>query len=217
MLSGARSSCYQAQRVRLTRCKNTRKGAPNSSNKKSFGFLLTSKRLWTTRHRGADEALGRLVLGLVFLAAATVAHPPYQLIYNASPSAPIGWYVVRPARSLAVGARILLWLPPDARTLADERHYLPASVPALKQIVAAAGDWVCEKAGIVAINRRVIARAKPFDSSGRKLVAWCGCKPLSASELFVLNTDNNGSFDSRYFGPIDRNTVIGAASPIWIW
>lgn len=215
MLSGARSSCYQAQRVRLTPCKNSRKSAPNSSNKKSFGFLLTSKRLWTTRHQRADGALGSLAVGLVLLAAASVVHPPYQLIYNASPSAPIGWYVVRPARSLPIGARVLLWLPPDARRLADERHYLPATVPALKQIVAAAGDWVCEKAGIVAINRHAVARAKPFDGNGRKLVAWRGCKTLSASELFVLNTENDDSFDSRYFGPIGRNTVVGVAFPIW--
>jgi conjugative transfer signal peptidase TraF len=216
VLSGARVSCYQAQRVSLSPCKNTRRGAPNSSNKKSFGFLLTAKRLWINRNPRAERVLGSLALGVVLLAAATLFHPPYRLIYNASPSAPLGWYVVRPARSVSVGARVLLWLPPGARMLADGRHYLPSSVPALKRIVAAAGDRVCEKAGIVTINGRVIARAKPIDHAGRRLVAWHGCKTLPATEIFLLN-ENDGSFDSRYFGPVDRRRLIGAAFAIWTW
>jgi conjugative transfer signal peptidase TraF len=181
-------------------------------NAPTFSLRFTKK-----RHPGVDSVLGSLASGIILLAAATAVHPPYRLIYNASPSAPIGWYVVHPVRSLPVGARVLLWLPPDARELADGRHYLPGSVPALKFVAAAAGDRVCEKAGIVAINKRVMARAKPFDGAGRKLVAWSGCKTLSAAELFVLNTENDGSFDSRYFGPIERHTVIGAALPIWTW
>jgi type IV secretory pathway protease TraF len=145
-----------------------------------------------------------------------MSHPPYRLIYNASSSASVGWYVVRPVHSLPVGARVLLWLPPGARRLADERQYLPSSVPALKRIAAAAGDRVCEKAGIVSINERVVVRAKPSDPAGGRLFAWYGCKTLLAAELFVLN-ENEGSFDSRYFGPVDRLAVIGAAFPIWTW
>ena len=214
VLSGARSSCYQAQHIRLSPCKDARKVAPNSSNKKSFGFLLTGKRLWITRHPRADRVFRSLAVGLVLLSAATVFHPPYRLIYNASSSAPLGWYVVRPARSVHVGTRVLLWLPPAARMLADARYYLPSSVPALKRIVAVAGDRVCEKAGIVTVNGRVIARAKPFDHAGRRLVAWHGCETLSTADIFVLN-ENDSSFDSRYFGPVDRHTLIGAAVPIW--
>jgi type IV secretory pathway protease TraF len=100
--------------------------------------------------------------------------------------------------------------------LADRRHYLPSSVPALKRIVAAAGDGVCEKAGIVTINGRVIARPKPSDHAGRRLVAWHGCETLSAAHIFVLN-ENDSSFDSRYFGPVDRRSLIGAVFPIWTW
>ena len=140
VLSGARASCYQAQRVSLSPCKNTRRGAPNSSNKKSFGFLLTDKCLWITRHPRADGVLRNLTVGLVLLSAATVFHPPYRLIYNASSSAPLGWYMVQPARSVPVGTRVLMWLPPGARMLADSRHYLPSSVPALKRIVGVLCD-----------------------------------------------------------------------------
>jgi hypothetical protein len=41
VLSGARLSCHQAQRLRLAPCNSRKKNASNSSNKKSFGFLLT--------------------------------------------------------------------------------------------------------------------------------------------------------------------------------
>jgi type IV secretory pathway protease TraF len=34
-------------------------------------------------------------------------------------------------------------------------------------------------------------------------------------ELFLLNSSHPASFDSRYFGPLDRSFVIGKAVPLW--
>lgn len=154
------------------------------------------------------------VLGIVF---ASVGDPSYKVIYNASASVPRGWYGVHPAHSLAVGMLVLVRLPEVARRIADERHYLPAIVPALKVIAAVPGDDVCEQDSVVTINGQFIARARTRDGSGRPLVSWSGCRVLESAELFLLNARNDASFDGRYFGPVDNSRVIGTAFPIWTW
>ena len=76
--------------------------------------------------------------------------------------------------------------------MADERHYLPSTVPALKRIAAAAGDRVCENIGIVTINERVVAWAKSSDPGGRRLFAWYGCKCVFQPKRTPIPANVNG-------------------------
>ena len=112
---------------------------------------------------------------------------------------------------------MLVRLPRAARRLADERHYLPESVHALKRVVAGPGDQVCELNGHVTVNGHPLATAKSHDGAGRPLLAWSGCQTLATEQLFLLNSENAASFDSRYFGPIDRTQIVGTAAPLWTW
>ena len=65
---------------------------------------------------------------------------PVRLVYNATASAPLGWYVVVPVQEAGVGDVVLAHLPSSAARIADERHYLPESVPILKRVGAVAGQ-----------------------------------------------------------------------------
>ena len=156
-----------------------------------------------------------MLLGVFALAFASVANPAYKIIYNASASMPRGWYVTCPARALTIGSLAYMHLPTVARDLASTRHYLPATVPALKRVVAGSGDRVCERAGVVTINEIAVARALSSDGVGRPLTPWAGCRILVAGQFFVLNTGSAVSFDSRYFGPVERGNVIAVAFPLW--
>jgi conjugative transfer signal peptidase TraF len=140
-----------------------------------------------------------------------------RLVYNPTTSAPKGWYVVERRRVLRVNDYVLAHLPLDAATLANDRHYLPASVPILKRIGAVDDQLVCSLDGNILIDNRVVARALVHDGAGRKLDAWKGCRALTADEIFLLSEANPASFDSRYFGPILRANVIGKARPLWTW
>jgi type IV secretory pathway protease TraF len=51
---------------------------------------------------------------------------------------------------------------------------------------------------------------------GRPLHAWSACRRLRPGELFLLSTTNPASFDSRYFGPVRADAVLGVAHPIWL-
>ena len=151
------------------------------------------------------------------LSSGTGSRRTFALVYNPTTSAPKGWYVLARDRKLRVGDYVLAHLPSDAAKLADERHYLPISVPILKRIGAIGRQVVCVFDAQVLIDGRVVARALTRDGAGRNLASWAHCRALDNDELFLLSLTNPASFDSRYFGPVLRINVIGKANPLWTW
>jgi conjugative transfer signal peptidase TraF len=144
-------------------------------------------------------------------------HPPIRLVYNASPSVALGWYLLVPANRLAVGMFVIARLPPAAARLAADRGYLPITVPVVKRIAAARGDFVCERSRILSIDGRPVARALVEDSEGRPLPAWSGCRDLSSHDYLLLGDGVPDSYDSRYFGPVAASAILGRAIPLWTW
>jgi conjugative transfer signal peptidase TraF len=110
-----------------------------------------------------------------------------------------------------VDSIVLVDLPEHIATLADKRGYLPLDVPLLKRVGAVAPQNVCIEDGRVRIDGVTVAHVLLIDAQARPLPSWMQCRQLVESELFLLSTTNPGSFDSRYFGPIDRANVIGVA------
>ena len=139
------------------------------------------------------------------------------MIYNATASAPLGFYRVLPGAPFRRGDFVLAQLPRSAAQLAASRNYLPLGVPAVKRVAALGGDLVCEQPGTVIINNREAARVLSADAEGRPLSAWSGCRTLGSGEVFLLNADVPSSFDSRYFGPILAASIMGRLVPLWTW
>ncbi len=152
---------------------------------------------------------------LALLAGPSLAPPAPRLIYNVTPSAPIGLYAVRPARRLGPGRPVLAALPPDAARLADARGYLPAGAPVLKRIAAGPGDTVCRTGAQVTIGGRPAAKALARDRLGQPLPAWRGCRTLAADQVFLLSGDHPAAFDGRYFGPTPAGLIVGEARALW--
>jgi conjugative transfer signal peptidase TraF len=151
-------------------------------------------------------------MALSLLAIASPQTTP-RLLWNASPSVPVGLYRVA-ARSPARGRLAVIRLPGPLRALAEARAYLAASALLLKPVAAGPGDVVCRHGATVTINGRVAARARRADAAGRPLPRWSGCVTLAAHQVFVL-APTPDSFDSRYFGALDRGHVLGTAHAIW--
>jgi conjugative transfer signal peptidase TraF len=156
-------------------------------------------------------AVGVLALGFPF-----AAHH-YRVVYNPTTSAPAGWYLIDRYAQPRVDDFVLAQLPADAARLADERRYLPLSVPILKRVGAVGSQFVCISGDAILIDGRPVAHTLRRDSRGRGLAIWRHCRALAGDELFLLSVTNPASFDSRYFGPILRAGVIGKAIPLWTW
>ncbi|WP_070151931.1 S26 family signal peptidase [Sphingobium phenoxybenzoativorans] len=148
--------------------------------------------------------------------ALTVAFPPRPwLVWNASASAPLGLYAVLPVAQIKRGDMILAWPPPQARRLAAQRHYLPATIPLIKRVAARNGDLVCASGDVVFVNGKVLVNRLKFDSAGRPLPQWRGCVRLDRDMIFLAMPEVSGSFDGRYFGPTARREMIGREVLLW--
>jgi conjugative transfer signal peptidase TraF len=140
------------------------------------------------------------------------------IIYNASGSAPLGFYYVED-RLPARGELAVIEAPPLLELMIVSRGILPPSVPLVKQVTAVGGDEVCrskEPLGTIAINGQVVAEVLDQDREGRPLPSWDGCIRLVDGEFFLLQP-HPYSFDSRYFGPVMRCDILGVARPLWTW
>ena len=144
------------------------------------------------------------------LAVASTVSLPKKLVYNASASAPIGFYWLDDRRTKR-GDYVLAHVPERVRNLVEERAYLPVDVPLIKRAAGVDGDVICRWGETVSINGNPVARAEKADGLGRPLPDWQGCHILTEQTVFLLQ-DHPQSFDGRYFGPVDRRLIIGRAT-----
>jgi conjugative transfer signal peptidase TraF len=152
-----------------------------------------------------------VVLGAI---ATVAAQPTPVLVWNVTPSAPVGLYFVTPDSEPARGTLAIARLPRRWRMLAAARGYIPANVPLVKHVAAISGDRVCAARGTITIIGRFAARALPHDRRGRPLPSWQGCVTLARHQMFLLG-EARDSFDGRYFGVIESSLLIGRARLLW--
>ncbi|WP_421938138.1 S26 family signal peptidase [Pelagibius sp.] len=144
------------------------------------------------------------------MAVASLVILPKKLIYNASASAPIGLYWLD-NRPIKRGDYVLMRVPERVRLLVIERGYLPPDVPLLKRVVGLNGDRICRQLDEISVNGSPVATANRWDGLGRDMLDWHGCHVLTEQTVFLLQ-DHRHSFDSRYFGPVDRRLITGRAT-----
>ena len=158
--------------------------------------------------------------GLGSLVAANAHHTGLRINWTAS--APIGFYRERPLR-IALGELALVCLPSAVEDVGRRRGYIPAgdcpggSSPALKQIAGLPGDTVAVGEAFLAVNGRVLLEAvvQRSDSSGRPLEhAPFGSHVLPPDRVWVMGLNPARSWDSRYFGPIPIESLVGSARPL---
>jgi len=170
-----------------------------------------------TRLRSQITVLAAISAAMVATLIAIAFRLPL-IVYNASGSAPLGFYYLE-NRLPVRGETALVMPPPLIELLISSRGILPANVPLVKQIGAIGGDEVCrakEPTGTIAINGKVQAEVFEQDREGRPLPSWEGCIHLVDGEFFLLQPHPH-SFDSRYFGPVTRCDILGVVHPLWTW
>lgn len=159
--------------------------------------------------------LAAMHLAVTPLLMQLLAPPHPVVVWNGSPSAPVGLYAVEHRDTFARGDLVVVRPPVPLADFLAERGYLPLGVPLVKHIAAAAGQRVCRRGRQVAIDGQQRADALDRDHLGRRLPTWSDCYQLGAGEIFALN-EAPDSLDSRYFGPLPTSSIIGVARPLWL-
>jgi conjugative transfer signal peptidase TraF len=152
-------------------------------------------------------------LGCGAMAVSAVSSDHRLLVINLTPSVPTGLYI-RSAAPPRTADFVLVRLPMHLRQFAARRRYLRANRLLLKIVGASSGDVVCRLGSRVWTSGHSRVWALRTDGRGRPLPGWRGCWRLRAGQLFVVGA-HPGSFDSRYFGPIDRQSVLSTMRPIF--
>lgn len=173
--------------------------------------------------------LGNVIVYSIALVAALVVSAFYlfDLKLNYTASYPRGLYQLKviPADNLEKGDLVLV-CPKlnNAIQLAAERNYIHFSyecdngfTPLMKRIVAMEGDIVKVNPKGVYVNELLIKNSKPLlvDSKNRPMPrAQSGITPKD--RIWIVSEYSDVSFDSRYFGDLDIENVIGTMKPLWI-
>lgn len=158
------------------------------------------------------------VLGVAIFALGCLAlvaqHAPALAFVNESPSLPEGLYLRRPGAAIERGRTVVVPQPAPARAYLSGLG-VPGDVALIKRVAATGGDRVCVDGDRVwtPVGSRAVRR---HDRLGAMLPVWRDCRRLGADELFLLG-DTAGSFDSRYFGPVNRSEVLGVYEEVLTW
>lgn len=179
---------------------------------RGFGAQLRQDR---ARRRRLHVRTAWLATLGVAIGTTIVAPPAPCLVWNASASSPRGAYWVTRGGVPNVGDHVIAWAPEPWRQLAARRHYLPANVPLVKRVAAVPGMQVCAAKLRILVDGHAVAVRRARDGRGRVMPWWNGCRTLRPSEYFLLIAGGSASFDGRYFGVTDAQSIIGTARLIW--
>ena len=165
----------------------------------------------TRRALTAVLALG----GTLVICASTAVSGSPRWIWNATASAPEGLYQLQPRIVWRPGDLVAVRPTADLAGWLDRRGYVPRGVLLIKRVAALAPSTACRTGAAITVDGAIVAHAKVRDRAGRNLPVWSGCRVLTAEEVFLLNSAER-SLDSRYLGPLPRQSVVGRVTPLWL-
>lgn len=145
---------------------------------------------------------------------------------NTTESIPLGIYQLEKSnKEIKKGDFIVFCLPQELHKTAFYLGYVGDGncynkyEPLAKEVVGVQGDFVTTKNNEVFINNKLLKdyRIRKFDSLGRP-VKSINYDNKKLDGYFVLGSlDKERSWDSRYYGEIEKENVIGVLKPILIW
>jgi conjugative transfer signal peptidase TraF len=152
------------------------------------------------------------------LASALACLAGAHLVWNWTPSLPLGLYWVSPGGSgrVKLGALVAFPVPAHVRALVLERRYRPPGALLVKPVVATAADRVCTDGGTLTVNDAPLGAIATEDTRGRPLPHDERCGRLPEGDVFVASHFAT-SFDSRTFGPVRLADIRGTVTPLWTY
>jgi conjugative transfer signal peptidase TraF len=140
--------------------------------------------------------------------------------FNYTSSMPIGFYLIKSNSSLNIERYVVVKLPDDILLYGYKRGYLLTdNTKVIKQIIAKPGD------NVILTNEEIIVNGVAFyapthkyDSLNRSLHIYPRGKYFNTDRYWLYGSGNKKeSWDSRYYGPIEKSHIIGLAIPFLIF
>jgi type IV secretory pathway protease TraF len=139
-----------------------------------------------------------------------------HLVYNPSPSAPLGWYWrTAPPQTLRPGLLVLIAPPTSVQQEVALIDPTVAGYLWIKPIAALPGDRVCLEPDTVTVNDTIVG-PRPLLSQYPRLPRRLGCTVVPPGSYVALSPSVR-AFDSRYVGALQQPTILGRLHPVWTW
>lgn len=138
--------------------------------------------------------------------------------FNYTNSMPIGFYIKIKTSTIRDGDIVAACLPDDIALIGMRNHYLArgscknGSVPVLKKLIAVPGDSVSLNNQFITVNGiSYLAPRQPKDNHGHRVEKIFKNKRYSHTSMYWLYGANDpfDSWDSRYYGGVTRQHIIG--------
>ncbi len=194
---------------------------------RSLSLPLGNSRLTSDLRALLSQSLITLSLGLIalllFSLGLRLTLLASNLYLNVSDSLPAGLYASEAdTRNLRKNELVLACLPDAASSLGLSRGYLTAQGllnrchPVGKYVVATAGDYVRVDLEGIRVNDRLLPHTAPlpYDGRGRRLQPARLDTSLKEHELLLAGFLPH-SYDSRYFGVLREEQIIGRLKPVF--
>jgi type IV secretory pathway protease TraF len=139
--------------------------------------------------------------------------PETRLVWNRTPSAPIGFYLIEHRLPPLNGWALLSAKSGTGKWIAAH-GFLADGWPIIKRVRGVAGDEICRDSRRIYVNSALVAEAFEQANPAIKLPRWSGCRMLRRGEFFLLN-DHPRSLDGRYFGVTQAEEIDGTAILLW--
>jgi conjugative transfer signal peptidase TraF len=116
--------------------------------------------------------------------------------------------------TIAIGQMVLFEIPPEIKSFMIDRQWIPSHVTyyLMKPVAAKSGDHISVTDKGIFINKIFKGSVKNFDQQGLILPQYHFNGDLKQNTYFLLASAHN-SFDSRYFGPIHKRSIISIVEP----
>lgn len=157
--------------------------------------------------------LSFVLLSLVILHGSGVRLP---VVYNRTDSLPHGFYRIVKDRIVQKGDIVVFHIPDTVEELVVSRQWLRKGDYLMKPVIGMEQDSCCTCSGELRINGTGYGSIREKDGQGRRLPAWRYCGRIGQG-LVVGVAGDGRSFDSRYFGAVERHEIIGIAIPLWVY
>ncbi|MBF0451288.1 MAG: S26 family signal peptidase [Candidatus Magnetomorum sp.] len=139
----------------------------------------------------------------------------HHYVIQISSSLPCGVYKKKAiSETILIGQIVLVVLSPEIRSFMINQQWIPAHLNyfLMKPVAARPGDHVRITPDAVYINHQYKGPVKQVDQEGKHLPHYLFDGILKKNTYFLLGTAQN-SFDSRYFGPIHKQSIINSVEP----
>ncbi len=156
-----------------------------------------------------------LLLGIALL----ISH---FIMINVSPSMKEGFYI-RSSGEIKRGDIVAACLTAPYQTIGLSNLYIEkgqrcnGADPLIKSVIAVPGDQVVlNNGGFIINDESFLYPTERQDSAGKKLAAYPRGKYLSKG-YWLIGTNSTQSWDSRYWGPVNKEQILFKLSPLLVW